>query len=64
MVWRLLMTAVLLVQVAWADARWIEGTYRNPALGYLIRIPRGLKGTAGDEAGPERGVRICIGFRR
>lgn len=65
MVSRLLMTGVLLVQVAWAgvawaDARWIEGTYRNPALGYSIRIPRGLKGKAGDEAGPERGVRISL----
>jgi hypothetical protein len=65
MVSRVLMTGVLLFQVAWAgvacaDARWIEGIYRNPALGYSIRIPRGLKGMAGDEAGPERGVRISL----
>jgi hypothetical protein len=65
MVSRLLLTGVLLVQVAWAgvawaDARWVEGTYRNPALGYSIRIPRGLKGKAGDEAGPERGIRISL----
>jgi hypothetical protein len=38
----------------------IEGTYRNPALGYSIRIPRGLKASASDEAGPERGVRITL----
>jgi hypothetical protein len=65
MISRMLMTIVLLVQlactgVAWADARWIKGTYRNPALGYSIRIPRGLRGMAGDEAGPERGVRISL----
>src|SRR6267378_1323861 len=65
MVSRVLMTVVLLIQVAsasvtLADARWIEGTYRNPALGYSIRIPRGLKGMAGDEAGPERGVSILL----
>ena len=65
MVSRMLMAGVLLVQLActggaWADARWIKGTYRNPALGYSIRIPHGLRGMAGDEAGPERGVRILL----
>jgi hypothetical protein len=38
------MTGVLLVQVAWAgiawaDARWIEGTYRNPALEDIRDLP-------------------------
>jgi hypothetical protein len=65
MVSRALMTGVLLVQlacigVALADARWVEGTYRNPAFGYSITIPPGLRGMAGDEAGPERGVRISL----
>lgn len=65
MISRASITVVLLVQVACvgaalADARWIEGAYRNPALGYSIRIPRGLKGMAGDEAGPERGVSIPL----
>jgi len=44
MVSRMLMTAALLVQLACvglasADARCIEGSYRNPALGYSIKIP-------------------------
>jgi hypothetical protein len=62
MVSRMLMTVGLLActGVAWADARWIEGTYRNPAEGYSIRIPRGLRGMTGDQAGPERGVRISL----
>ncbi len=60
-----LMTGFLFVQlvcayVTWADARWIEGTYRNPALGYSVKIPPGLRGKAGDEAGPERGVGIPL----
>lgn len=38
----------------------MEGTYRNPAQGYSIKIPRGLKGVTGDQAGPERGVRISL----
>ena len=46
--------------VVWAESRSIEGTYRNSALGYSIKIPRGLKGVTGDQAGPERGVRISL----
>jgi len=62
---RRLMTGFLLVQLVcadatWADARWVEGTYRNPALGYSIKIPHGLRGKAGDQAGPERGVGILL----
>jgi hypothetical protein len=57
-------TAVALLAVcgsiASADLRWVEGTYRNPALGYAITVPRGLKGMTGDQAGPERGLRISL----
>jgi len=65
MVSRMLMSGGLLLQLAfasaaWADARSIEGTYRNSALGYSIRIPHGLKGMAGDQAGPERGLGISL----
>lgn len=42
------------------EARWVEGVYRNPALGYAIRVPRGLKGVTGDQSGPERGLRITL----
>jgi len=60
-----LMTGVLLVQltsigVGRAGGKWIEGTYRNTALGYSIKIPRGLRAMVGDQAGPERGVRIIL----
>ena len=41
--------------------RWVTGEYRNEALGFAVRIPRGLRGLAGDEAGPERGVQISLG---
>jgi hypothetical protein len=43
-----------------AQGRWVEGTYRNPALGYAIDIPRGLKGRTGDQSGPERGFQITL----
>ena len=46
--------------VAQANPRWVVGTYRNLAEGYSIKIPRGLKGRAGDEDGPERGPRISL----
>ena len=42
------------------ESRWIEGTYRNPALGYSVKIPLGLKAIAGGESGAERGVRILL----
>jgi hypothetical protein len=62
---RALMSGVLLIQLVWngvvfADGRWVEGTYRNLAFGYSITIPPGLRGMAGDEAGPEKGVRILL----
>ena len=43
-----------------AQSSTIKGTYRNPALGYSVRIPDGLKGTTGDQDGPERGVGISL----
>jgi hypothetical protein len=62
---RLLIAVVLLLQTVYPDKalaqiRSLEGTYRNPALGCSIRIPRGLKGVTGDQAGPERGVKISL----
>jgi hypothetical protein len=58
-------TFALLLQIIWipivrGESKSIEGTYRNPALGYSIKIPRGLKGVTGDQDGPERGVRIPL----
>jgi hypothetical protein len=57
--------AFLLLQTTWipivcAESRSVEGTYRNFALGYSIKIPYGLKGVTGDQDGPERGVRIPL----
>lgn len=51
---------LLLPSFARPESRKIEGTYRNPALGYSVLIPHGLIGIAGDEAGPERGVQISL----
>jgi len=54
-----------LLQMVWIpivcpESRSVEGTYRNPALGYSIKIPNGMKGVTGDQDGPERGVRISL----
>lgn len=62
---RALMACVFLLLANWffivrAQTRSIEGTYRNPAEGYSIKIPTGLKGLFGDEDGPQRGVRISL----
>ena len=46
---------------AQAYPRIIVGRYHNPAEGFSVRVPRGLKGMAGDQAGPERGVSITLG---
>jgi hypothetical protein len=43
-----------------AHLRSVVGTYRNPALGYSVKIPSGLKAETGDQDGPERGVRIQL----
>jgi hypothetical protein len=62
---RILATGVLLLltacpNIASAQVRSIEGTYRNPALGYSIQIPPGLKGVTDDQDGPERSLRISL----
>lgn len=54
--YRMLMAGVLLIQLVladstWAETRWIEGTYRNPALGYSVRISLGLRGRRVDKMG-------------
>ena len=41
-------------------SRRITGAYRNPALGYAVKIPPGLVGETGDQAGPERGIEISL----
>ena len=46
--------------VAQADPRWVTGTYRNPALGYSIKVPSGLRGKTGDQSGPERGIEVGL----
>jgi hypothetical protein len=43
-----------------ADGRKVTGTYRNYAEGFSVKVPAGLEGIAGDEDGPERGVRILL----
>lgn len=65
MLWRFLIASGLLLLPGYASfsnaqSRSIEGTYRNPAEGYSIKIPPGLKGLFGDEDGPQRGVRIHL----
>jgi len=62
---RLILTLFLLapfssIAIAQANPRSIKGFYRNPAEGYAIRIPKSLNATAGDQAGPERGVSIRL----
>jgi hypothetical protein len=39
---------------------WVKGLYQNPALGFAVRVPSSLKGLVGDEAGPQRGIRIAL----
>src|SRR5882672_572473 len=46
--------------LAQTEPGWVVGTYRNPAEGHSIKIPRGLKGRVGEAAGPERGPRILL----
>src|SRR5262245_66384361 len=48
------------ISLAHGDLRSTTGTYRNAALGYSIRVQAGLKGTTGDQAGPEWGLRISL----
>ena len=65
MLQRILLPVMLLLQIVSPDTvlpqvRSIEGMYRNPALGYSIRIPNGLKSVTGDQSGPERGIKIPL----
>lgn len=56
--------------VALADPIWVEGVYSNPAVGYSIKIPHGLKGTIIGHCGelsreapgacPQRGLSILL----
>jgi hypothetical protein len=55
-----LLFPLICASFAGAAPRWVEGTYQNPALGFSIQIPRGLRGLTGDQDGPERGVRISL----
>ncbi len=55
-----LLVQLFFCQITLADARKVRGVYRNPAEGYALRIPKGLEGIAGDQAGPERGVGIRL----
>lgn len=52
------------VTLAQENPRIILGRYHNPAEGFSVRVPRGLKGIAGNQAGPERGVMIRLGGKR
>jgi hypothetical protein len=56
----LLLLRTIWIPMVCAETRSVEGVYRNPALGFSIKIPRGLKGVTGDQDGPERGVRIPL----
>ena len=56
----LLACLTVLTEVGRADPRQVNGSYSNSALGFSISIPRGLTAIAGDQAGPERGVRILL----
>jgi hypothetical protein len=57
---RVLLLLIACANIAPAQVRSIQGTYRNPAVGYSIQIPRGLKSVTGDQDGPERGVKISL----
>ena len=65
---RSLSLALLLCATGHAAAqsmpRAVVGRYHNPAQGFSVRVPRGLRGVAGDQAGPERGVKILLGEGR
>jgi len=49
-----------LCAVTRAQERSITGEYRNYAEGLAVRIPSGMRGLTGDQAGPERGVKISL----
>jgi hypothetical protein len=57
----LLSAASLSAESASAQEWQVKGEYRNPALGYSIRIPRGLVATTGvSGTGVQRGVDISL----
>jgi len=56
----LLLLFIIGASPASPQSRSVEGIYRNFALGYSIRVPQGLTGETGDQAGPERGVTISL----
>jgi hypothetical protein len=65
MMTRTLLACTILLQssltpTVWAEPRSVVGTYRNPALGYSLKVPNGAKAVTGDQDGPERGVRIQL----
>ena len=43
-----------------AAQRLVRGEYRNPSLGYSVTLQPGLTGVTGDQAGPERGIRVSL----
>ena len=59
MLWAVCVSFALCVVVR-AQVRSITGEYRNYAEGFAVRIPSGLRGLTGDQAGPERGVTISL----
>jgi hypothetical protein len=57
----LLCPTSLSTECASAQTWQVKGEYRNPALGYSIRIPHGLSATAGvSGTGVQRGVQISL----
>jgi hypothetical protein len=57
---RTLIILLLFTPASLPNERPVQGIYRNQALGFSVKIPTGLKAVAGDQAGPERGVRIVL----
>ena len=60
----ILLLCVAAVTPAQENPRVIVGRYHNPAEGFSVRVPRGFKAIAGEQAGPERGVTIRLGENR
>jgi hypothetical protein len=59
-----LLCVAAVAQAQEESRRVVVGRYYNPAEGFSVRVPRGLRAIAGDEAGPERGVMIRLGENR
>lgn len=56
----ILLCLALLLGRASADKKFVTGTYQNRALGFSVLVPPGMKGVIGEEAGPQRGLRIPL----